>query len=386
MAITAAAVAATATVASTAASMASAKKKEKAAGKGATMQAPGPREALMRRTQYNMLTGAGNYDRSARAQMGMITPDLYDFAGFDAEQDPNAVANYEAAQAKVQRAQQARLDRQRELDDLKGSTSAKKKGTKKFEKRRNRARKARIWADREAETAQAEADAAAEQLFNPTSIKRRPGGLGSEEERGVSEKLLSRVSGALEGNVTEDPYLLRKLAEDEAELRAKLGRQFGSDYETSTAGAYATQEFGKRRQELLADYARKDITEFLPLRQQFEQSLAEQSANRIRLALAPSGAYSDAATRMANLGKEYQTATESYQRDRMGQLEADRETAARRYEAAGGTMGALASGLGQLGQGAGAYAWGVSQTAPKTGQQPSGWTDPVGKAWDWLKS
>lgn len=76
----------------------------------------------------------------------------------------------------------------------------------------------------------------------------------------IQSQLLERSRAALAGELPADPGLLRSIEEGETDLRERLFRQLGTDYETSSPGIEALSEFEKRKQEILDAARRGDLT------------------------------------------------------------------------------------------------------------------------------
>lgn len=81
-----------------------------------------------------------------------------------------------------------------------------------------------------------------------------------ETRQEIQNQLLERSRAALAGELPADPGLLRNLEEGESQLRERLFKQLGADFETSTPGIEALSDFEKRRQEILDAARRGDIT------------------------------------------------------------------------------------------------------------------------------
>ena len=97
----------------------------------------------------------------------------------------------------------------------------------------------------------------------------------TEIERGF----LERTRAALAGELPVNPALLSDLADQEEDLRARLRKQLGSGFETSSPGIEALAEFGQRETEILEGARRGDLTlaEQLGLARQQQNQVTSQT-------------------------------------------------------------------------------------------------------------
>lgn len=101
----------------------------------------------------------------------------------------------------------------------------------------------------------------------------------------VEERLLDRTLAGLRGELPVAPGLLTDLQRQEEMLRETLSRGLGPGYELSTPGARRLEEFNLRRNQLLEEARRGDITlgEQLQLARQFgnEQLYSARNARAV---------------------------------------------------------------------------------------------------------
>jgi hypothetical protein len=180
-------------------------------------------------------------------------------------------------------------------------------------------------------------------------------GLGTPEEQEFERLLEQRALDAARTGQSTDPRLLRELAESEGEIRARLARQFGSDYENTTAGAMALNAFRQRKAESLADFARKDIG-LADVALQHRATLGNLAGQQMGLALAPSDTRFSTSTQFQNLSTSFQKFGEMLQYDRLAQFGAKRDRALAEYQADQARTAAIAGSLNQLASGAGSFA------------------------------
>lgn len=80
------------------------------------------------------------------------------------------------------------------------------------------------------------------------------------QRREIEQRLLERTLAGLRGELPVSPGLLTDLARQEETLRETLRRELGTGYEMSTPGIRRLEEFQLRRNQLLEEARRGDIT------------------------------------------------------------------------------------------------------------------------------
>lgn len=237
------------------------------------------REKVAQDEAFRRLLSAGQgFDRGSFEQ-SMLAPSFYEEAGYTPEYDQASFGEATAARSKSDQVESLAY----ELKGLKRgkANKARRKEIKaqlKTMTGRKKAAGARARALKDAETQEAEAG-------RITGLKRKRLGTAGEQE--LTDILRQRALDAARTGKSTDPRLNRELDEAEGDIRARLSRQFGADYENTTGGQMALNSFRQRKTESLADFARKDI-EYEGKAQEFEKTLGDLAGQRMRLASYPS--------------------------------------------------------------------------------------------------
>ena len=108
---------------------------------------------------------------------------------------------------------------------------------------------------------------------------------------------------ALQGQEPLDPTLMRSLDEEERKLRENLRRQMGPDFETSTAGEQAMDDFKKKKAEALATWNRNTIETYSGLTQARAESLSGLTTEKLKQLSYPSSAQIGESSALGDLAK-----------------------------------------------------------------------------------
>jgi hypothetical protein len=104
----------------------------------------------------------------------------------------------------------------------------------------------------------------------------------AQARKDYENQLLDRQRKALAGELPVDPTLERALTEGETQLRAQLQAQLGTDYETSSPGIQALEEYRKRAAEARSTVAHGQLTSGQQLLQTQTAMNQEQMARATR--------------------------------------------------------------------------------------------------------
>jgi hypothetical protein len=104
----------------------------------------------------------------------------------------------------------------------------------------------------------------------------------AQARKDYENQLLEHQRKALAGELPVDPTLERALTEGEQQLRAQLQAQLGTDYETSTPGIQAIEEYRKRAAEARSTVAHGQLSSGQQLLQTQTQMNQEQMARATR--------------------------------------------------------------------------------------------------------
>lgn len=321
-----------------------------------------PREARARREQFDILREARAYTERGGFEQSLVTPSLYEFAGYTPEYDEASFGSAVAARQRADEAQTAFDEARVTLDSLTGANRKKAlKGLKGRDRRlkRRELRKATRAARLDVRTGRKGMDTAREAASMAEASAGRitglkAGRLGTSEDQAFEDALRKRALGAAQTGESTDPRLLRELTEEEGAIRARLQRQFGADYENTTAGQMALSSFRQRRRESLADFARKDIG-LAGVALEHEGGLAANAAKRMTLALTPGRERMATGSAFGDLSARYQNFEEMLQQDRLAQYNAKVQKSQVDYAADQQRLGAITGALNTVAQGASSY-------------------------------
>lgn len=99
---------------------------------------------------------------------------------------------------------------------------------------------------------------------DPTSIANiRPAGPTPQElaSNQIQDRLSQRVLQALDGEIPDDPRLIRELERQENLLRERLSRQLGNGYDLTSPGQEALANFAQRKAEAFAEAQRTNLNQ-----------------------------------------------------------------------------------------------------------------------------
>jgi len=270
-------------------------------------------EWRMNRGELDSLNQNRNQNEGAARDLNAITPTLYSMAGLEGEFGPTAQNSQRVAQAQA-------------AVDATPPGARKKAAQKKLAK---------------------EQDSVAEQAQSLKPGTVRNVGLGDENDRAIDKALAERVRVAAETGQSNDPRLNRELNEQTAALERGIGER---GLAGSSLGATAMATDSQRRSESLADFARRDITEFNPLRLQQRETLADIAGKRMDLALKPIKARLGVGEAMGATAGRFGTAASRYQMERF--KDAEQREQAEQFR----SQHTIGSSLMQVGGAVGAYA------------------------------
>ncbi len=177
----------------------------------------------------------------------------------------------------------------------------------------------------------------------------------------IEKGLLERSQAAIAGTLPVDPALERNLVENEAQLRDVVRRQLGPGGETSTPGIQMLADFMKRKEELrsAARTGQMTLAEQLGVTRQQANDLRTQSL--MARAASAQGYPFQSVGQYGTLGQLFGEATQPYQKDRFGMLQADywRATSPSQTERWLNQMAKQKQAEGQLMQGMGSLMGGI---------------------------
>jgi len=247
------------------------------------------------RGELDLLNQARNQNEAAAGDLNSLYPSLYQMAGFeggfaDTTQNSRRVTDAQAA-----------------VDAAQARVAGRPKGKKAGAKGKLKAAQDKLKKEQDSVARPAT------QIQNARYV-----GLGDENDKAIDAALSARVRNAAETGQSNDPRLNRELNEQTAALEAGLSAR---GLTGSSLGATAMGTDAQRRSESLADFARRDITEFNPLRLQQRETLADIAGKNMDLALRPMKARIGMGEAMGGTAGRFGSAAKRYQDERIRQAE-----------------------------------------------------------------
>ena len=138
-----------------------------------------------------------------------------------------------------------------------------------------------------------------------------------------------RANQYLSGDLPVDPTLVHHYNDAEAALRGKLADRYGPDYENSSVGQMALQNFGRQKNEAYATWNQNMQEKYANEAFQYQGNLQSLLGNQIGMMREPSGNQMQDATALSNI---------------IGQRLAQQQTVNQRLNAIGGLGGTGVSG------------------------------------------
>ena len=263
------------------------------------------------RQQYEGATGI--YNQMAPFLLG-------DLAGLGVEYTPDAGAQASLDQAYG--AYQDRLDAENQLNQL----QANKRGAKKGADRK--AAKKELKQFKKGLKGTASLDelrlALGQARTDPGLYKLTKKGPTLEDtlQQQYQDTVAQRALDAAQGKADFDPYLVRLLDADQAQLEEKMRRQMGTDWESSTPGIGALNDFYQRKQETLRNSAFDEMQRLRQLGLGGAEAIQGLQGGKQQLYANVPQTMAGFAEGMAGMTQPFLAGQEPYQKDRFGQFEA----------------------------------------------------------------
>lgn len=342
--------------------------------------ATGP-ESQGRRAQFNALDAANQYTDRAAWEQNLVTPSLYEQAGFTPTYDTKTMADASTARGQADAAQNAFDTAQQKLVSItganrksllkyarqavaaKGLTGRAKRqalrSTKKgLKQTANQARLTKQGAKANAAQAAATAQDLESRAGRITGLTDN-GGPGSADDKAINALLSSRALNDLKTGRSVDPTMSAELQRQEGSIRASLAREFGPDYENTTAGRAQLAAFNQSKTESLYNASQREIGSYEGMSLSNRKDLNAVAAGRMSLATTPGNVTESSAANFGDLSARFQNFNEMMQQDRLAQFNSKVMKSQVDYEASSRRTAAITSGLNNLASAAGSY--GMSQ-------------------------
>lgn len=161
-----------------------------------------------------------------------------------------------------------------------------------------------------------------ETLANMTPLEQQEYNL-RKAQADIAGLQAERTKKALAGELEVSPALEKSLAEDEAALTETLNRKFGTDYQVSSGGSKAIQDF-QTRADIVRDAARRgEISEGSQLLMSELGLLNNLDTSDTSKANATASGYTIFPSTYLSTASGYGSALTPYERDRAGSFQAD---------------------------------------------------------------
>ena len=281
MATTALVIGAGAAVAGAAASGVAASQGGKGGG-GLDVPERGKAQGIFDRQTRRILDEQRNVLRNSLLQGSFVEPEVFALLGFDPvfAENPDIgpmITQRDEAQARV-------AEIQAQIAELPPGGRGRR--------RRRRLRKARTTAQRQLALAQDTLGSASSQQNQLIGLEPRAGGrldpTGDPNFSLAAQLQNETLVRALRGEEPVDATLRTAFTEREQNLRERLRRQLGPDFETSTAGSDALANFDRERNEAFEQFNRAVVGQFSQLTESRASALSGLTTDRINQLFAPS--------------------------------------------------------------------------------------------------
>ena len=286
---------------------------------------------------------------NALAQGSFVEPEVFRLLGFEPEFAPSPeLGPLMEERDRLQGNLNAILEQEANLKGAKGVGADKKR----LRKDRKRLRK-------ELEAANAELSQAQGQQNQLIGLKPREGGAldptGDPNFTIASQLQNETLVRALRGEEPVDATLRTAFEEREDQLRERLRRQLGPDFETSTAGSDALANFDREKAEAFEQFNRSVVGQFSQLTESRAAALSGLRSDRINQLFTPSTASFQRAQALGGASRDRIAVQDQQLREREFRLSgavskanadlAAQQAAAQQGQAIGSGLGAIGSGL-----------------------------------------
>lgn len=305
-------------------------------------------EKILNRGSADMLDQSRALASDALAQANFLTPELYRTLGFEPVFDgPDPSTIIAAAGQKFDAASQKINEINDQIRNAKGTL----KGPARLRRLKELRRLRRFAMDdqKNAERELTDAQAMPRRVVGLKPLEEQGGVGGLERETlALQEQTLQR---ALRGEEPIDSTLRREYQEREKVLREKLRRQLGPDYETTTAGSDALNDFSREQNEAFEIFNRRTVETFSALTESRAAALSQLTDDRLRQLLTPSSQQLGRAGALSGLTEDRNAFVELQERIRTGQFNRKQVVDQQQAAAEAAQAQGISSAIGSLGGG-----------------------------------
>lgn len=266
---------------------------------------PGMAQRQFNKGTRSMLDDARRVAENAVGQGMQLNPIIYQLLGLKPQMTDNS-AQLAQAQAASQTAQQNLNATQSQLDQLKALPKGKRSPAQKKQIRQlKKSMKQLQVAAENAEAQFNEAQTGANQItgfeqMDPSQIDASSPFSANNPLYQAQQTEAQRLNQYLAGGEV-DPTLKQQWTSAEQALRAQLTQRFGPDYESTSVGQMALQNFSRSRNEAFATWNQQQVEKYNNLAFQGAGNLQQLLAGQIGLMREPSGTQMGMAGNLSNL-------------------------------------------------------------------------------------
>lgn len=310
------------------------------------MPPPGARQQAFKSGTMGMLDDARQMVENAAGQGMELNPLIYQMLGLNPQMEDHS-AELTAAQQEMDTSQKQYDEAKTQLDQLKGipqgkRTDEQKKQFKTLKKGVDQMGKSladtrnnfnRLQTMPKTITGFDHMDPNAIPKESPFSAQNPL----NQAQATESQRLNQYLAG---GEV--DPTLKHQYDQAEQQLRAKLSQRFGADFESTSVGQMALQNFSRQKNEAFATYNQSQVEKYNALAFQGQANLQQLLSNQIGLMREPSHDQMNAGAQLSNVAQT-----------RLSEQSLDEQARAARAGVSvntitGNPIGAIGGGLGNL--------------------------------------
>lgn len=268
-------------------------------------QQAGPRQRAFHSGTMSMLEDARAMAENAAGQGMQLNPIIYQMLGLQPRTEDHS-ADLEAARQEMDAAQTQFDESQKAFDQLRGIPKGKR--SKEQKKQFKQLKKYMKAGQKPIEDATARFNQLQTMPFTITGFDRMDPNDIPKESPFSAMNPLNKAQQTEAGRLNEylaggevDPTLKQEYTAAEQALRAKLSERFGPDFENTSVGQMALQNFSRERNEAFATWNEQQVEKYNSLAFQGQANLQTLLANQIGLMREPSNTQMGTAGALSNL-------------------------------------------------------------------------------------
>lgn len=288
--------------------------------RGPQARSRGQRQRAFDQGTMDMLNSARGAIENAAGQGAQLNPLIYQMLGLSPQMQDNS-AELASAQQEYQGLQAQHDQAQARLDQLNGIPKGKRSKQQKQEFRQLK-KQVRLGQkgleDAHARFSQLQTAGPTITGFNrmdPNAIDATSPFSAQNPLYQAQQTEAQRLNQYLQGGEV-DPTLKQQYTAAEAALRAKLTERFGPDYESTSVGQTALQNFGREKNEAFATWNQQQVEKYNSLAFQGQANLQTLLANQIGLYREPSSNQAGMAGAVSQMANQRLPATQTNQQER----------------------------------------------------------------------